>query len=160
MISSFAMSARAATLMLTACAAMLSGGVAQAAAGGHGPAARAARTISGTDKAHLHLVHQNEMVLYEEGLATGALPGRMRAQLTVGSLFTGSCTIYTSGGSITGHGVATPHGTGRYQSFRGSLYITGGSGRYRHIRGRTGLYGTFDRRTFALVVQTTGRLSY
>jgi hypothetical protein len=143
-----------------AAAAMPAGGAARAGVGGREAAAHAARTISGTDTARLHLVHQNEMRLYEEGPAEGALPGRMHAVLTVGSLFAGTCTIYTSAGSITGHGVATPHGTGRYQSFRGSLYITRGTGRFRHIRGRTGLYGTFDRRTFALVVQTTGRLSY
>jgi hypothetical protein len=147
-------------LTLTACAAVLTSGVAQASAGEREAAAHAGRTIGGTDTAHLHLIRQDEMLLFEEGLATGALPGHMRAELTVGSLFTGSCTIYTAGGSITGHGVATPRGTGRYQSFSGSLYITGGTGRYLHIRGRTGLYGTFDRRTFALVVQTTGRLSY
>jgi hypothetical protein len=151
---------RVRALTMAACAAMLAVGVAQATASEREAAAHAARTISGSDAAHLHLVHQDEMRLYEEGLASGALPGHMRAELTVGSLFKGSCTIYTSGGSITGDGVATPHGTGRYQSFSGSLYITGGSGRYRHARGRTGLYGTFDRRTFALVVQTTGRLSY
>ncbi|HWX12570.1 MAG TPA: hypothetical protein VNZ04_11335 [Trinickia sp.] len=140
--------------------AMLMGGLARESAGKREIGAHSARTISGTDTADLHLVHQDEMRLYEEGLAKGALPGRMHAALTVGSSFTGTCTIYTSNGSITGRGVATPHGTGRYQSFRGSLYITGGTGRYVHIRGRTGLYGTFDRRTFALVMQTTGRLSY
>jgi hypothetical protein len=119
-----------------------------------------ARTIDGKDTAHMRLVHQNEMTLFEEGRAKGALPGQMRATLIVGSIFRGSCTIYTSRGSITGHGAARPHGTGRYQSFSGSLDITGGSGVYRHAHGRTGLYGTFDRRTFALVVQTTGRISY
>jgi hypothetical protein len=119
-----------------------------------------ASTVSGSDTAHLHLVHQHEALLYEEGRASGALPGHMRAQLTVGSLLKGACTIYTTAGSIVGHGVATPHGTGRYQSFSGTLTVTGGSGRYRHAHGRTGLYGTFDRRTFALVVQITGRLSY
>jgi len=119
-----------------------------------------ARTVGGADTAHLHLVHQHESLLYEEGSAAGALPGRMRARLTVGYVFTGSCTIYTAHGSITGRGTATPHGSGRYQSFRGTLVITAGSGRYRHIHGRTALYGTFDRRTFAVVVQTVGRLSY
>lgn len=122
--------------------------------------AHAARTLDGTDTAHLHLVHQNEAVLSEEGSAGGALPGRMRATLTVGSVFRGTCTIYTSHGSITGHGTAKPHGTGRYQSFSGTLTMTGGTGLYRHVHGSTGLYGTFDRRTFALVVQTKGRLSY
>jgi hypothetical protein len=105
-------------------------------------------------------VRQDEALLYEEGRATGSLPGHMRAQLTVGSLLRGTCTIYTAHGSITGRGSAAPHGPGRYQSFAGSLTITGGSGRYARAHGRTGLYGTFDRRTFALVVQTTGRISY
>jgi hypothetical protein len=122
--------------------------------------ARAARTISGADSAHLHLLHQDESLLFEEGKATGVLPGRMSAQLTVAQQYSGTCTIYTNGGSITGHGVATPHGTGRFQSFKGTLTITGGTGRFRGAHGRTGLYGTFDRRTFSLVIQTTGNFSY
>jgi hypothetical protein len=124
------------------------------------PSAHAARTLDGTDTAHLHLLHQRETVVFEEGAASGALPGHMRAQLEVGSVFTGTCTIYTGGGTITGHGRATPHGSGRYQSFSGTLTITGGSGRYAHAHGQTGLYGTFDRRTFALVIQTSGRIAY
>jgi hypothetical protein len=123
-------------------------------------ASSAARTLNGTDTAHLHLIRQNETVLYEEGSASGALPGHMRASLTIGAIFTGRCTIYTRGGSVSGHGRARPHGAGRYQSFMGSLLITGGSGRYAHVRGATRLYGTFDRRTFAVILQTTGRLSY
>jgi hypothetical protein len=122
--------------------------------------ARAARTISGADSAHLHLLHQDESLLFEEGKATGVLPGRMRAQLTVAQQYSGTCTIYTNGGSVTGHGVATPHGSGRFQSFKGTLTITGGTGRFRGAHGRTGLYGTFDRRTFSLVIQTTGNFSY
>jgi hypothetical protein len=122
--------------------------------------AQAAGTLNGTDTAHLRLVHQNETLLYEEGAATGAIPGLMRATLTVGPVFKGSCTIDTRGGSITGRGTATPHGSGRYQSFSGSLLITGGTGRYAHAHGRTGLSGTFDRRTFSLVIQTTGDISY
>ncbi len=51
-------------------------------------------------------------------------------------------------------------GTGRFQSFKGTLTITGGTGRFRGAHGRTGLYGTLDRRTFSLVIQTTGNFSY
>ena len=91
---------------------------------------------------------------------TGALPGSMRAVLTTGAVFSGSFTIHTNGGTIDGHGRATTHGSGRYQSFNGSITVTGGSGRYSHAHGRTGLSGTFDRRTYAMVIQTTGRLSY
>ena len=119
-----------------------------------------ARTISGADSAQLHLLRQDESLLFEEGKATGVLPGRMRAQLKVAQQYSGTCTIYTNGGSITGHGVATPHGAGRFQSFKGTLTITGGTGRFRSAHGHTGLYGTFDRRTFSLVIQTTGNISY
>jgi hypothetical protein len=122
--------------------------------------AHSARTLNGTDTAHLHLIGQEETVLSEEGPATGELPGHMRARLDIASIYTGRCTIYTTGGSITGRGTAIPHGSGRYQSFHGSLFITGGTGRYAHVHGHTELYGTFDRRTFAVVVQTTGNLSY
>jgi hypothetical protein len=77
-----------------------------------GAAPAGARTISGADSAHLHLLHQDESLLFEEGKATGVLPGRMSAQLTVAQQYSGTCTIYTNGGSVTGHGVATPHGSG------------------------------------------------
>jgi len=153
-------------LAIAACAelVMVAAAVASvgASASGRGgdPRARAARTLDGTDTAHLHLVHQDEALLYEEGGASGVVPGQMRARLRVGPLFSGTFTIHTSRGSIAGHGSATPHGVGRYQSFHGTLLIIGGSGRYRRVHGRTQLYGTFDRRTFAVVVQTAGRLSY
>jgi hypothetical protein len=127
---------------------------------GRPPIARAAYTLDGTDSAHLHLAHEYEATLYEEGYATGAAPGYLRAQLKVGATFTGWVTIYTRGGSIIGYGSAKPHGEGRYQSFGGSLTVTRGTGRYAHIHGHGGLYGTFDRRTYAVVVQTTGNFYY
>jgi hypothetical protein len=147
-------------LMLVACAAMLTSAASQACAAARSADAHGVRTLNGSDTAHLHLVRQEETVLYEEGAATGGLPGHMKAQLAIGSIFTGNCTVYAPGGSITGRGRATPHGSGRYESFSGSLLITGGTGRYAHVHGRAGLYGTFDRRTFAFVMQTTGNLSY
>ena len=84
----------------------------------------------------------------------------MQAQLKTGVTFTGSFTTHTNGGSIKGRGSATPHGAGRYQSFSGTFFVTGGNGRYAHISGRAGLYGVFDRRTDSVIVQTTGKLSY
>jgi hypothetical protein len=128
--------------------------------------ARITRTLSGADVAHLQFVHEalrgNREVIYEKGKAQGALPGDMRAEIEVTpSLLIGTCTIKTADGSvITGEGRATANGSGRYESFRGTLTITKGTGRYRHIHGHAGLYGTFDHRSFALVVQTTGTLSY
>lgn len=122
--------------------------------------AHTARSLSGTATAHLHLIESEGAKLYEEGPVTGALPGTMKATFSTGTVFTGSFTIHTHGGTIKGEGKAVPHGSGRYQSFRGAIAVTGGSGRYRHAHGHTELYGTFDRRTFALVIQTKGSLSY
>lgn len=126
----------------------------------HHAAAHAAPSLDGTVTAHLHLVRPDGTRLYEEGPVTGSLPGSMRAVIDTGKLFTGAFTIDTHGGSIEGRGTGTPHGRGRYQSFSGTLTITGGSGWYSHAHGRAGLYGTFDRRTYAVVIQTTGSFQY
>jgi hypothetical protein len=126
------------------------------------PAARAhaAHVLKATDTAHLHYVSSSGSRLLDEGKATGRLPGNMRVHLDLGTTFTGTFTIYASGGSIQGRGSATPHGSGTYESFAGTLTVTGGTGRYAHARGRGGLYGTFDRDNYALVIKTTGSLTY
>jgi len=101
--------------------------------------AHTTRTLDGADSATLHLVRPGERLL-EEGAATGALPGHMRAELSIGPVYTGSFTIYTRNGHIRGTGTAKPHGAGRYQSFAGWLNVTSGSGVYAHVRGRDNLY--------------------
>jgi hypothetical protein len=40
------------------------------------------------------------------------------------------------------------------------MSVSHGTGRYAHVHGHGGFYGTINRRTNALVVQTTGQLSY
>lgn len=122
--------------------------------------ARTAQALRASDTARLHYLSASGSLLYELGHAAGTLPGSMRVHLRVSSTFSGSFTIYTRGGSIRGRGSATPHGSGVYESFAGTLSVTGGSGRYRHAHGRAGLYGTFNRNTYALLVQTTGTLYY
>jgi hypothetical protein len=122
--------------------------------------AHAAHVLKASDTAHLHYVSASGSLLFDEGRASGTLPGRMRVHLNLGTTFSGSFTIYTSGGSIEGHGSATPHGSGTYESFSGTLTVTGGTGRYVHAHGRGGLYGTFDRNNYALVIKTTGDLAY
>jgi hypothetical protein len=113
-----------------------------------------------TDTAKLRYIRHVGSQLLEEGAAQGTLPGSMRAHCNLGSTFTASFTIYTHDGTIDGRGTATPRGSGLYESFAGTLVVTGGTGRYTYAHGHAGLYGTFDRRTYALVVQTTGSLSY
>lgn len=123
--------------------------------------AHAATVLQGTATAHLHLVTAEGSELIEEGPVSGTLIGSAHARLHTGAVFTASFTIHTAAGSISGRGKATPHGSGRYQSFAGSFTATGGSGRYAHISGHAGLYGVFDRRTDSVVIQTTGgKLTY
>lgn len=145
------------TLILLVGAVMIS--PAASYSSGHA-AARTARSLNATTTAHLHLVKAEGSELFEEGAVSGALPGSMQAELKTGALYTGSFTTRTHGGSIKGHGTATPHGAGRYQSFSGTFTVTSGTGRYTHVSGHAGLYGVFDRRTDAVTVQTTGKLSY
>jgi hypothetical protein len=127
----------------------------------HSGVAHVARTLNATDEAHLRYIHSSGSELIETGTATGTLPGSMNARVSIGASISGAFTITVrGGGSIKGHGSGIPSGSGTYESFRGSLTVTGGTGRYAHAHGYAKLYGTFDRKTYALVVQTTGRLSY
>ncbi|HLI32918.1 MAG TPA: hypothetical protein VKU89_09300 [Solirubrobacteraceae bacterium] len=117
------------------------------------------RPFSGYDNAYLHLIHASGSKLIEEGDASGALPGRVHAVLFVGATFHGSFTIYTRNGEIFGHGSATPHrGAGEIESFAGKTFVTGGTGRFRGAHGTGGLYGTFNRRNYQVVLQTRGTL--
>jgi hypothetical protein len=124
------------------------------------PLAHAAHALKASDTAHLRYLSASGSLLLEEGQTSGTLPGKMRAHVNVGSTFTGSFVTYTRYGTIVGHGRATPHGSGTYESFSGTLVVTGGSGRYAHAHGTAGLYGTFNRDNYAFVVQTTGTLLY
>jgi hypothetical protein len=123
--------------------------------------ARASRTLNVTDEAHLHVTGTEGAYLTEEGAASGALRGTVKVDLNIGVTVNGSFTIYVrGGGSISGHGSARLRSTGTYASFAGSMSVSHGTGRYAHAHGHGGFYGTVDRRTDALVIQTTGTLSY
>jgi hypothetical protein len=123
--------------------------------------AHVARTLNVADEAHLHVTGSEGEMLNETGPATGSLPGTVRVRFSVGATVSGSFTIYPrGGGSISGRGTARLHSTGTYASFGGTMYVTHGTGRYAHAHGHGGLYGTVNRHTDALVVQTTGRLAY
>jgi hypothetical protein len=123
--------------------------------------AKAARYLNVTDEAHLRVIHSSGELLEEEGPATGALPGTVRVRFHIGASVSGSFTIYPrGGGSISGQGSARLHSTGAYASFGGSILVNHGTDRYAHAHGRGGFYGTVNRHNDALVVQTTGRLSY
>ena len=125
------------------------------------PMAHAANTFNVTDEAHLHVTHSSGELLQEEGPATGALPGTVHVSFRIGTSVTGSFTLYPrGGGSISGQGSARLHSTGTYASFGGTMSVSHGTGRYAHAHGSSGFYGTVNRHSDALVVQTTGKLSY
>ena len=122
--------------------------------------AQATRTVDVTDTAHLHYLKSPGSELLEEGRASGQLPGTVRVRLNVGPTVTAAFTIYTHDGEISGHGSGKLHSSGQYASFGGTMTVSHGTGRYAHARGHGGFYGTINRKTYAVVVQTTGRLSY
>lgn len=125
-----------------------------------GPQAHASRALKASDTAHLRYTAASGSVLIEQGRATGTLPGSMHVRFSIGATFTGRFTIYAGGGTISGRGSAKPKGAGTYESFSGSLRVSGGTGRYSRARGTARLYGTFNRDSYALVVQTVGTLYY
>jgi hypothetical protein len=133
-----------------------------ASADAKGPAhAWAAHVLSGNDNATLHLVHADGSTLYEEGRASGSLPGTVHAWLHIGATFTGRFVFYTRAGAIMGHGSAKSHpGRYPYESFSGTAEITGGTSRYKHTGGHLGFYGVLNRSSSAVQIQTRGTLTY
>jgi hypothetical protein len=123
-------------------------------------AARATHTLYVKDTGYLHYVSAAGALLVEEGHAYGSLPGRLRVRMNVGPTVTASFTTYLSGGSISGHGTATLRTAGTYDTFGGTLTITGGTGRYAHAHGTGGLYGSLNRYKETATVQTIGTLHY
>lgn len=125
--------------------------------------ARVAHTLSGNDNATLHLVHTNGSTLYEEGRASGSLPGTAHASFYIhasGNLV-GHFVFYTRSGAINGHGSAKwRQGRYPYVSFSGAAEITGGTHRYVHVHGDLGFYGVMNRESSAVTIQTRGTLTY
>jgi len=122
------------------------------------------RTLNVTDTAHLHYVKESESHLIDVGTATGTLPGTVRVSFNVGVTVAATFTIYANGGSIVGEGSGVLHKnktkSDAYVSFGGTMTVSHGSGRYAHAHGHGGFYGVIDRYNYAVVIQTTGALSY
>jgi hypothetical protein len=93
----------------------------------------------------------------------GSFPGWVKVRFlyngepTVSARF----TIYGPGGSVSARGTARLSSpTSPSPSFKGTMAITAGSGRYAHIHGGGELYGVYYRRSYALTVQAIGKLPY
>jgi len=127
------------------------------------PKAHAARVLNVRDEGRLHYVRSSGEQIIDEGHATGSFPGRVKVRFlyngepTVSARF----TISGSGGSISARGTARLSSpTSPSPSFKGTLTITGGSGRYAHVHGGGQLYGVYYRRSYAITVQAIGKLPY
>ncbi len=128
-----------------------------------GQRAHAARSTNVHDEGHLGYVKSSGSQILDQGKMSGNLPGYAKVRFTYNGepQVYASFTIYGSGWTINGHGsgqLSSP--TSPAPSFRGSLTLSGGSGRYRHAHGSGELFGVFNRRSYALVVQAVGKLRY
>jgi hypothetical protein len=128
------------------------------------PLTNAARTLSINDKVRMHLTGGNGNTLIEEGNATGTLPGKAKASLTIENTTTArsTFTVYPSGGSIAGHGTVQLHPgkSSYYESFRGALSVSHGTGRYAHASGSGKIYGVLNRSNDNAEVQVIGTLRH
>jgi hypothetical protein len=130
--------------------------------GAAGSTARAARTISLNDSAHLHRISSHGFKLYETGQATGTIKGTIYLHLNVTSTnrVTAEISVYPKGSSMTGTGTASYHVVGGTANFSGTMSIVRGTGRYAHAHG-SGLHfsGTIQRSNDAVTVHVSGKLS-
>jgi hypothetical protein len=125
------------------------------------PNAHVARSLRVLDTAHMHRVSCSCNDIAEEGQAKGSLAGTVRAYVNVGSpiIFRFTISVH-GGGTLSGEGSGRPKGNPAEPSFKGTMKVTRGTGRYRHAHGTGGFYGTINRSSYAAVMQTTGTLSY
>jgi hypothetical protein len=150
-----------AAALATAALAVLGSGFAQATTAG--PRGRLAKALTVKDEGRLKLTRSSGSLLIDEGPASGTLPGKVRVRFIYKGDPTVSAQITISGrdGTITAHGDARLSSlTSASPSFKGSLTISGASGRYAGARGYGQLYGVFYRRTYAMTVQAQGTLRY
>jgi len=137
---------------------LLAGGVSSADPSAH--AARRVLHLSGT--ARLHLTKKSGNVLYEKGTATGTLPGTVTARFVTGiAKVTGTVTFRPySGGSLTVTAVGYPQSTATITRFNGSLAVRKGTGRFRHALGSGSFSGTANRKTWAITVHASAKITY
>jgi hypothetical protein len=125
------------------------------------PTALAAGVLNVRDEGRLRFVKSSGTLLIDEGAATGTIPGRVRVLFNYDGSpdVSARFTIYGAHGTLSGSAAAQLSSPNSPRpSFRGSLSLTGGSGRYAHARGSGEMFGVFYRRGYGMIVQTIGRL--
>jgi hypothetical protein len=127
------------------------------------PRAHAAHSVSVKDEGYLHFIRSSGSLLIDEGPTHGTIPGTANIHFVYDGnpSVNAQITINAHAGRIWAHGsgrMSNP--TSARPSFKGTLTITGGSGRYAHAHGGGSLFGVFYRRSYAITVQTEGTLHY
>lgn len=122
----------------------------------------ASKMLSVKDSARLRLVGSHQNTLIETGTVTGTIPGTVRVSFTLHGFHAASrFTIRAKGGTLSGVGEGTvKSGKTGYDTFGGSLRLTGGTGAYRGASGSGGLYGSLYKLDESLRVQVYGTLHH
>jgi hypothetical protein len=125
--------------------------------------ASAAHVLRVHDEGHLRFISSSGAELIDEGPASGTTPGEVRVRF----IYNGNPEVSARFTIRDRYGTFSGHARGRLSdptsfspSFRGSLSITAGSGRYAHASGSGELFGVFDRRSYGITVQTIATLRY
>jgi hypothetical protein len=126
------------------------------------PIAQTSRTINLNQSVDLHLVRKSGSTLYEEGTATGTLPGKVTARFNVNVLaVTGTVTFYPrGGGSITCDVRGAARSISVNAKFGGTMIVRSGTGRFAGARGGATFEGRVNRRSWDATVNATGHLRY
>jgi hypothetical protein len=112
------------------------------------------------EEAHLQRGHKsNASGIVEQGQASGTFDAFIQIEMVIGAeKVTGSFVADLKGGSIIGTAYGKPHYSGKYASFKGTLTIRRGTGRYAGASGTASFYGAINRLNYKLTVQLIGDL--
>jgi hypothetical protein len=139
----------------------LAAGQAPAASMAPTASARMARAVHVREEGQLHFLSDNATTIIDTGRIHGTIPGVARVDF----IYNGSPEVRATfiirgpGGTIRGRArgrLSDP--VSPAPSFRGSLSITGGSGRYARTHGGGELFGVFHRHGYGLTFQAIGTL--
>jgi hypothetical protein len=127
------------------------------------PTARAARSMSVSESAHLRLTsRQGTRVFNEKGNMAGTIPGSLVMQMNIAHYGRAAITftLYAKDGTLAGKGEASFYAAGNTAYFTGSLSLTHGTHKYAHAAARgLKIQGSFQRNNFAVYVTVKGTLS-
>jgi hypothetical protein len=127
------------------------------------PAARAARTVSLAETAHLEFSKREipGSEISESGRATGTYNAPVIAGLTIHAhSVTAIVTVFLKGGSITATANASFEFTGDVGNFHGTLTVSHATGTYRHASGHLTFRGAINRNSYKMWAVTSGSAKY